>query len=205
MSVVPQRSAGSPSPAACLPRAAGEGRIFPGRVLAIDPGLRRCGAAIFEGGLLVGAALVRGVADTTVRNGSVWCAMAREVALFALAGGHQFTRIMIEFPRIHRAAARGTAMGADPNDLLQLAATIGAIEATVRHKVACGLVETCLPGEWKGTIPKAMVWERVLNHLSVEEQARVMWPAASLREHVIEAIGIGLWTTGRAGRAMVRI
>lgn len=59
------------------------------------------------------------------------------------------------------------------------------------------------PFAWKGNTPKGIQAARILSALSKEEHDAVTWPKKSLRHNVIDAIGIGLWHTGRLGRGSV--
>ncbi len=71
-----------------------------------------------------------------------------------------------------------------PNDIIELAITAGRIAAGFER------VEWVLPRRWKGTIPKAIMGERILAKLTPAELARI---PSGARHDVIDAIGLGLW------------
>lgn len=72
-----------------------------------------------------------------------------------------------------------------PNDIIELAITAGRIAERLG-----GETVWVLPRRWKGTIPKAIMGERILKALTPEEFARI---PAKARHDVIDAIGLGLW------------
>ena len=59
------------------------------------------------------------------------------------------------------------------------------------------------PFAWKGNTPKGIQASRILSAISKAEHAAVTWPKKSQAHNVIDAIGIGLWKSGRLGRGSV--
>jgi len=163
------------------------------RLLAIDPGLRCCGVAVSEDGRLIACGLVKNP-HKVARNGIAWGAMAREVGLWSRAFG-PFDRVRCETPQVylpgHMAGKR-----VDPADLLNLQGVVGALCATFDQ------VETVLPSDWKGQLPKDVCEGRI--RLRLDEQERQVFEAVylapSLRHNVVDAVGIMLDGLGRFKR-----
>ena len=84
----------------------------------------------------------------------------------------------------------------DPNDLLAVALTVGALKFAVRKASAIELVP---PHKWKGNVPKAVMLKRIESKLDTEEKEILsqISVAKSKRHDVLDAIGIGLWALGR--------
>lgn len=156
-------------------------------LLAVDPGVRGCGASIWwpDKGLHV-ACYVANLPPTSSTN-AYW-SMA-DAALERL-GHHKFSEVAIEFPQTYR----GRAAKGDANDLLQVAAVVGALCARFGRQSKITLYR---PAEWKGQTPKSISASRTLSKLSEEEKARIRMPAKSLQHNVLDAIGIGLKHLGR--------
>lgn len=163
-------------------------------VLAVDPGIRACGAALFAAdGVLWKAALVRCSTDVSVPAPARCEAMAWEASQW---GGVDREVLALEWPQVYR-AGRGK-RGADPNDLLLLAGVCGALAAHVR----CDVVAV-LPREWKGTLPKEIACAHVYARLAPGERKVVDalgLPKSSIH-HVLDAVGIGLHVVGRGLRS----
>lgn len=110
------------------------------------------------------------------------------------------TYLILELPQVYQ---RGISRG-DPNDLIQLAALVGTIQA--RFRVATTVY---LPREWKGQVPKEIIEARAKGNLSASELSKVEVPAKSLAHNVWDAVGLGLVyltrlpSGGRAARARV--
>jgi len=88
-------------------------------------------------------------------------------------------------------------------DLIRVA-TIGAAVAGMVSLEA----RFATPQEWKGQVPKDVMGRRVLAILSPGElaimRAGLMDHAPGLHHNTLDAIGIGLWATGRMERGGVR-
>lgn len=157
-------------------------------LVAIDPGLRGTGVAVFEDGLLVEAAYPRNP-ELILRGPAAWLAMARAV-LDSLT--HPLPcDLVIEVPQVY-VAGRGKG---DPDDLLELAGVDGAITALLGPTTT----RSPKPREWKGQVPKEIHHARALRKLSppetvVLEQTKV---PPSLRHNVLDAVALGLWALKR--------
>jgi hypothetical protein len=124
-------------------------------LIAIDPGVRLCGLAVFQDGALKSARLVR----------------SEEVSLHL--GGAE--TVVCEMPQAYRGrAARG-----DTNDILALARVVGAIEGAARLRGAARFLSPH-PREWKGQVPKDIMCRRVWNALRPEERAGVALSSVAL-------------------------
>jgi len=171
------------------------------QLLAVDPGLRGCGVALFDEGTktLLRADYVKGSAKA--ERAEAWAEMAVAVDNWT----DTQPRIVIEFPQVYkRQHMSARKKGTDPNDLLQLAAVVGAITSCVSSID----VAVLLPMEWKGQVDKAVMWDRALKRLSTEELSRVPGPNVpgkprvlkSLAHNMHDAIMLGLVHLGRLGK-----
>lgn len=155
-------------------------------ILAVDPGVRGCGVAFFDGGRLLWAKYVRNPA----REGDDLRAidlMAREVAKYRALSGVDV--LALEFPKVYV----GSKAKGDPHDLLTLAAIDGAL---VGHVCAPTLLRF-FPREWKGQLDKDACAGRVRSRLDAGEVASIELPCTSLQHNVWDAVGIGLFAGGR--------
>lgn len=171
-------------------------------LLCIDPGFRACGVAAFLDGRLVGAAFLAGATETNTHRqeerADTWLCMAQAVRLwaddFSAAHGGTFDTLAIELPQVYQAGHQSDRKkGTDPNDLIFLAATVGAVSSAFANCES----RVMLPREWKQQIPKAIHHERALKRLSEEEKACIPKMAASKLHNVLDAIAIGLWHSKR--------
>ena len=184
----------------------------PNLLLAIDPGaawpgaqrgtkIPYAGVALLQWGELAWAGVVR--APTTVAPFARPNALVKRVsesARFARTPAHlgePLNVLVIENPRLYK---RGKARPEDIMDLKFIAgAFMGGIDAEFYSAPG--------PSEWKGTIDGTILNERVLRVLnSVERTMLVKSERAGdggLSSHVIDAVGLGLWTVGRMGKAGV--
>ena len=155
-------------------------------ILAIDPGLRHFGAALFDGVTLARAALIRNPIKTgnDLAVGFAACeALIRWLGDRTVIGS--IHTVIVEIPRVYPAANQK----GDQNDLIALAG--------VAYALACAVVSAekrvrYFPREWKGTIDGDTMVKRIEARLSAQEQAAIETCPASLRHNVIDAIGIGL-------------
>ena len=161
---------------------------MPSRLYAVDPGLRCCGAAYFEDSILQWAKLIDGNIGDCPWQPMAWALMADEVEDGTAIRGVPECRFVVEFPR----AYVGAKSGGDYEDLLQLAAVIGAMRP---HQIV-------RPHEWKGQLDKKRCHERILERLSEEEESRIV-RAGAKTHNVLDAVGIGLFCLGRFNRRRV--
>lgn len=152
-------------------------------LVSLDPGAKLAGVACWtSSGVLASAFLVRGRDwfDTATKVGE-------QVYLRFASDGP--VDVVVERPQVYvQSKQKG-----DPNDLITVALMAGAAASNI----AQGRVTACLPREWKGSVPKDAMVERIRRRLTPEEYARVDLPARSLRHNVFDAVGIGLHQLGR--------
>ena len=154
-------------------------------LLAVDPGIRGCGVAIFAGTDLARAGYVKN--ECKSGNGP------REAAMMAWkiqawAELYEIGGIAVEWPQVYRSAK----LRGDPNDLLPLSAVAGALAALFPD----AQVSATRPAEWKGQMPKDICHARVIAQLGDTERRRIA-PAGALTHNVLDAVGIGLYARGR--------
>lgn len=163
-------------------------------LVAVDPGKRSCGVAVFEQRRLTQAWLARiprgGGADL-----DAVALLARQVLRTLCTTS--VTEILLEWPQIYQ----GGKQKGDPNDLLFLAGLDGAIVSALPYAHATAV----RPRDWKGTTDPDIVCARIKQIVQeAGESAIIQWPCASLEHNVLDAIGIGLWHLGRLHQPTIR-
>jgi len=153
------------------------------RLVAIDPGKDRIGYSLWDEGVLVEAA---------------WLAFDDLPAIVGVE------RVVMERPRArHPNETPGGVCG------YQAIVDIGISGALWAGKLG-GAFETVFPDEWKGGTSKAktkvyVIEQRAKAILKPDERVRVELPSAASKQHnVWDAVGIGLYALGRAGRGLER-
>lgn len=154
----------------------------PASLVAFDPGARSFAWARFDGGALSACGLMERdplASKWTIR----WLeSVAEEVGEF-----------VIEVPQVYRERA----WKGDPNDLIDVAVTVGRIAGVAaKFERPQTLVR---PHAWKGNAPKAIVGARILAKLLTHE-AKILHDLKLPRakaHNAVDAIGIGLWRLGR--------
>lgn len=170
-------------------------------ILAIDPGLRGIGAAIFDPqGPLLYCGYIRNPHDG---DGPVaWFSLGDHVyeVVKEVAKKHNkpiyvfVTELMV----VYKKNTRG-----NPNDLIQVTGASAAVGAALPIKTAYAYPARV----WKGQVPKKIHNDRVVGSLTPAEKAILDGCGCSkwLLHNVIDSIGIGLYhleVTGvRIGRA----
>lgn len=176
-------------------------------LLSIDPGLRKCGSALWRNGQLVAAQLIVGDARGSLDEAGVVEKIVSEIETWVqLESSFEFLRyqnskMVCEYPRTYG----GRAKKGDANDLVGVALVAGA----VLGRLACPS-RLVLPEDWKGSAPKPqgkaeylrdgyVVEQRATLKLSSGELTRVRLPGKDWRKalDVWDAVGIGLWALGR--------
>jgi hypothetical protein len=157
-------------------------------LIAIDPGLRVAGAAVFENAVLTWAGLVRNPVKKE-RGPEAWMAMAREVEKVVYVKANRNDALVTEYPQVYR----GPRQKGDPADLIELTGVAGAISGVLQAETSRGF----LPREWKGATPKTVHNARVLARLTADEKTAIDATPPSLIHNVIDAVGIGLFYLGR--------
>jgi hypothetical protein len=156
-------------------------------ILAIDPGCRGCGCALFEGTTLYRADYVEsgfGRGNDVVNALS----MANQVRAWIPMWSRYEDRLFIEVPRVYPAARQK----GDQNDLIALTLVVGAIVGRFDGKAT-----QYFPRDWKGTLNGDDFIKVIQGKLTPEERPSVTLPAKSLQHNVWDAVGIGLKAVGR--------
>lgn len=161
-------------------------------LVCLDPGTAEAGIAVYENRELVCAWLSRLRPLGKTRG---WLLMARQVyrdlmsryPLEALSGA----TLAIEVPQIYH----GRSVGKDQIKLAQMGAALAGYLAS-RIEIS---VKEYLPKQWKGSVKKEAMTDRILERLTPEEISRIEECPASLRHNIVDACGIGLKMSGRLG------
>ena len=166
-------------------------------VIAIDPGLRAPGCAVFEDKRLIWASCVH-TGDVGTRGPLQWAAVAEAVlgeVWKALPVPDEAPALLVEQPQVY---AHGTA---DPADLIELAASLGACVGMLSGHYHVSEATAYLPREWKGQIPKKVHHLRIQKVLTGAEEAALKkglkGVPLNLRHNALDAVGIGLKYFGR--------
>jgi len=172
------------------------------RVLAVDPGTRGCGAAIFVDGVLLDAAYVANSVEKGSGPGEC-AAMAHMVCYWTAST--DLDVLVCEIPQIYSRSASQSK--GDPNKIMPLFG----VDAALAALYPLARVEYGVPSAWKGNIPKPKsakepyaIEARVRERLSSEEQKRIRkYGNVKHGYDVTDAIGIGLSFLGRFERRRV--
>lgn len=152
-------------------------------IVAVDPGLRGCGVAIFERTELAAAAYVRNPVEGS--GPAAWLGVAVAVREWLSGRTPLSAALVLEKPQVYRA---GQSKG-DPGDLIELAGVDGAIAGIRSWSSATAY----LPRVWKGQVPKEIHHARINGLLVPDERARIEPCPKSLMHNVFDAIGIGMF------------
>ena len=158
------------------------------RLIAIDPGVKLCGWALFSEGHLSRCGLVRTKAREI--DGQAAHLTLQLAQLFPYH--HPDCTLIIERPEVYRQRH----LKGDPNDLISIAIVVGAI----MHTFISSRVRAPLPKEWKGQVPKEVSERRMMRKLSPEELDLMVLclkgVPRSLRHNVTDAVALGQWGLG---------
>ncbi len=163
------------------------------RLLALDPGIRGCGVALFDdNGRLAACDYVKNPVTkgddftavlSLVQRVVVWVSDASTVSI-------RFHEVVAEWPRVYTIAkSKG-----DPNDLMPLVG-IGCAVATSAMNAT-----RVYPHEWKGQMTKEVCHQRIRSRLDLDETNILndaCLRAKSLAHNVLDSVGIGLHHLGR--------
>jgi hypothetical protein len=174
--------------------------VIPSVLLAIDPGIRGCGMAVFDHGMLAEAAYV--VNPCKEGNGAAEASSMASWVVGTILGRWYVSEIAVEWPRVYAARIREGKTKEDPNDLLALTAVDAAIVALLAPATA----KSYAPSDWKGQMDKDVCHARVVTRLSSSELAVAETGARAAKSkahNMYDAVGIGLHHLGRFDRKRV--
>lgn len=160
-------------------------------LLSVDPSLTNSGWAVFRDGTLAKVGHVPTEPRDPLANRVI--ALANQVTW----DRYQVSRLVVEFPRIYP----GPQQKGDQNDLLPLAAIAGAMALVIKQVQGWGSppAEFFHPRQWKGQVPKKVMFARIKKHMTPAELALLDGIADRYVGDVLDAIGLGLWYLGRLG------
>jgi len=156
-------------------------------LIAIDPGVHAFAYAYFIDGVLSECNMISMQEARSIKSLKI------PFIEFLLKKDKQ---VIIEKPQIY-STKYSYRKGADPNDLIDLAISIG--QLTLFFETFDCIVKHILPRQWKGNAPKKVMNDHVLTLLPErEKRILVRCPVIKSKKHnVLDAIGIGLQTLGR--------
>lgn len=163
-------------------------------ILAIDPGIRGCGVAVFqESGLLIRAGYLAN--DTDSDDIVKRCYDMAFVVVRCVRESEHVDTLVVEWPQVYVASkSKG-----DNNDLLPLAGVDVAVAMILRPQH----IKSYKPHEWKGNAPKEVIAARAIERLSEDEKLLIKPCAKSLMHNTYDAIAIGLHYFGRLQKERV--
>ena len=149
-------------------------------LLSIDPGFKYFGFAVLSDTEVLHAGLSKTKVDS-------WTSKSRQppsfLALASLLEAYDWEHkhAVVEFPRVHRDTPNN-------DSIVKLAAACGAYTAILQaHGFSVDWVE---PREWKGMVPKDIMYKRIIAKLTPLEYSRI----DRAKDHnVIDAVGLGIW------------
>ncbi len=133
-------------------------------LLAIDPGLRACGCALFKDGVLLRAALVKNP-EKKLRGPQAHVKMAGAVSDWSFSYTENATELALEYPRVY--PNHSNKRSEDPNDLLELAGVDAAIAMQLGRTFH---IRHYFPADWKGQLPANQCARQILGELSEAEE-----------------------------------
>ena len=150
-------------------------------LVSVDPGLRACGVAAFDGRSLLWAGYVKNTDEAR------WYSMVHAVDNAVRDRCQAIpSSLVIEIPQIYvQSRWKG-----DQNDIVMLAGLVGAFVYFFDVREGSKIYR---PAEWKGQVTKEITELRMKKRLSAEELEKVILPPAkSLVHNVWDAVGLGL-------------
>lgn len=162
-------------------------------LLAIDPGAKYCGAALYVDGKLYAAAYLApkpGTARSVAVTLEAWLYRVAQSRADLVTSTGKVGRLVVESQQVYAGPSRG-----NPNDLIAVAQTAGAIMARIEayeHQLV-------LPRVWTGGIPKEIRLRRFLQTLDADETAVITslkLPQSKLKD-TADAAALGKWALGK--------
>lgn len=167
-------------------------------VVGLDPGLRACGLGILCEKVLIEGILVENTIGERLRGEEAHITMA--LAVWMAVAQYDVVTLAIEKPQHYKGVSfRGQATKEDLDEVK------GVVKAIIKlfKKMRKGIVIVeYLPREWKGTVAKPVMLQRIEGRLSLQEVATIK-PIPKGRKHgknrddILDGIGIALHHVGR--------
>lgn len=159
-----------------------------GMIIAVDPSKWFSGVALFNHLALCGVLFPKwsgSTSESQEANASVW--IAEQIK--AVTGGHVMSAVVIE----NQTTRQMKNQKGSQNDLIPLAYTGGAIFALIPTQERIKVHQPT----WGSSRDKDAMKIHVMSRLSPVERAILEASKLQNNEHVIDAVGIGLWATAR--------
>jgi len=144
------------------------------QIMGIDPGLTATGVGFFAYGRIY-SHTIRPAGGTLTERIHTICNRLKD---------YDVGLLVIELPQVYQG---GKAKG-DPNDLIKLAALVGALSYTIKS------VRTILvsPGQWKGQLPKDV------HHKRIKKRMQDYVCYGGLSKDSLDALGLCFWGVDNA-------
>lgn len=168
-------------------------------LLAIDPGKKGLGVALFADGSLLQAWYSGAEGGSGHALLDVTRPLVRELESLRRQGLPSLDTLLIERPQ----AYSGAQQSANPEDVAELCVVVGALMLAVRPLLSpIGGILLVRPAEWKGQLPKDVTRNRAEAALTPAEAEGLIMPKAvkTLGHNVWDAVALGLWREGRINR-----
>lgn len=160
------------------------------RVVGVDPGLRHLGVGFFEDGVLIRAKLILNP-EKKARGPAAWAKYLDAIQPEDISFIQRSDVLVLETMQVYGKSRQG----GDPNDLLELNGVDGVLSTLAGPQTQ---ILGPKPREWKGTVPKDVMTERILSWLSLSERDRIQ-DAGAKTHNIVDGVGLGLWALRRLG------
>lgn len=181
-------------------------RKLPSFCVAIDPGNRSCGVALFQNGELIFADFAEAKhaeveADQFFHTSdAVWKSLRRGLSENNLdEKSLNACDLVFEYPQQYMVSP------APRESVQRLVGVIGAISSRFQAETG-GLsirVSSYKPSQWKGQVPKDIMGERIKQRLNDKEQSKIPSLSRTKVHNVLDSIGVGLFHLKRLRRKRV--
>lgn len=171
-------------------------RVAQGLLIAWDPGMRYLGLAAFIRSDLKSVYLPK--APRTMSQPETAALLAREAVRFKEAVCQHFYGNPSLRPQVTIYEAqdgRGGKQKGKQETYQKMRGVCDAASALLDAYIK----DEVMPKDWKGTVPKKKMEERIISKLTDEELSIIHAAGLSTNSHVLDGIGIGKWAIARRG------
>lgn len=137
-----------------------------GTVVCVDPGKHALGISVWQ--------------NRNFRTGEYF--RGNRFEMMAQVMGFEPDLVVCECPLVYPHERH-----ADPNDLIQVGLSVGAVVA------ACEVGVTVYPSQWKGQVPKKIHHARIEPLLTLPMRVAVSRTPQGEQHNLLDAIALGLW------------